>query len=387
MISLLHATRGTPERALATRKIWIDRADEPEKVEHIFGIQSDDMESIKAFTAANAYWWCTPPPPAWASSSVANWNVCAQFSTGDILVVIADDLTPPQGWDTQLRKLPDPTQKWSCYVPDSVRQDGLMCHPVLSRALYESLEYVFCPKYHGVFCDNDFTNRAMLKAPIYSVKGLQWQHDHPINGTREEDDVVKIQNSRHAYDFGSRVFSKMWPLSNIFHRSRGIVGDINEHMVRLAQLAAECDHVTEFGVRTGMSTYSFLHGLSDNPKAVLRSHDLHDFFNVYAIHNQLDIDWTFTQGSTLDIPMIEPTELLFIDTLHSYDQVKGELQKHGNQASKYIVFHDTVAFGAVGEDNGRGINEAIHAWMEINPHWKVAEHYENCNGLTILSRR
>jgi hypothetical protein len=51
------------------------------------------------------------------------------------------------------------------------------------------------------------------------------------------------------------------------------------------------------------------------------------------------------------------------------------------------VFHDTVAFGAVGEDNGRGINEAIHAWMEINPHWKVAEHYENCNGLTILARR
>ena len=35
MISLLHATRGTPERALATRKIWIDRADEEWQVEHI----------------------------------------------------------------------------------------------------------------------------------------------------------------------------------------------------------------------------------------------------------------------------------------------------------------------------------------------------------------
>lgn len=70
MISLLHATRGTPERALATRKIWIDRADDAAQVEHIFGIQSDDMESIKAFTAANAYWWCTPhlqrgPRQAW----------------------------------------------------------------------------------------------------------------------------------------------------------------------------------------------------------------------------------------------------------------------------------------------------------------------------------
>jgi hypothetical protein len=384
-ISLLHATRNTPQRALATKQIWIERATNPENVEHIFGIQVDDTESHLAFgeeDVANSQ-----PPPDWASSSVANWNAAAAISSGDILVVIADDLTPPQGWDEELQKLPAGTEEWACYVPDSFREDGLMCHPVLSRALYNKRGYVFHQNYYGVFCDNDFTTRTVLEAPILKVKGLKWQHDHPMNGTRPADAIVDLQNSKPAYQYGANAFVAQWPMINIFNRSRSIAGDINEHMLRLAQLARQCEHVTEFGVRTGMSTYSFLHGLSNKPNAKLRSYDLHDFFNVHGISSQLAIDWTFHQGSTLDAPTIEPTDLLFIDTLHTYAQVKGELEKHGNQARKYIVFHDTVAFGVVGEDNGTGINLAIQEFLRDNDHWQIVEHYENCNGLTVLARK
>jgi len=384
-ISLIHATRNTPVRALATKKIWLERATNPENVEHIFGIQSDDTESHLAFGEENVA--NSVPPPEWASSSVANWNAAAAISSGDILVVIADDLTPPQAWDEELQKLPAGSEEWACYVPDSLREDGLMCHPVLSRALYNKRGYVFHPSYFGVFCDNDFSVRALLEAPVLQVKGLKWQHDHPINGTRPTDAIVDLQNSERAYQYGVNAFVAQWPLINIFNRSRSIAGDINEHMLRLAQLARQCEHVTEFGVRTGMSTYSFLHGLSNKPNAKLRSYDLHDFFNVHGISSQLAIDWTFQQGSTLDAETIELTDLLFIDTLHTYAQVKGELEKHGNQARKYLVFHDTVAFGVLGEDNGTGINLAIQEFIRDNAHWRVAEHYENCNGLTVLARK
>jgi hypothetical protein len=103
-LTLLHATRGTPERALETRQTWLDRATCAERVEHIFGIQSDDDASVRAFI----YYphGVSVPPPDWASSSVANWNTAAALSTGEILIVIADDLTPPQGWDEQVEKLP-----------------------------------------------------------------------------------------------------------------------------------------------------------------------------------------------------------------------------------------------------------------------------------------
>jgi hypothetical protein len=85
ILSLLHATRGTPERALATRKVWLDRATHPDRVEHIFGIQSDDAASACSF--AEYSHGVSVPPPEWASSSVANWNAAAALSTGEILIV------------------------------------------------------------------------------------------------------------------------------------------------------------------------------------------------------------------------------------------------------------------------------------------------------------
>jgi hypothetical protein len=74
---------------------------------------------------------------------VANWNTAAALSTGEILLVIADDLTPPQGWDEQVEKLPAGDKEWACYVPDTVRSDGLMCHPILSRAALQQARICF----------------------------------------------------------------------------------------------------------------------------------------------------------------------------------------------------------------------------------------------------
>jgi hypothetical protein len=136
-----------------------------------------------------------------------------------------------------------------------------MCHPILSRALYNKRGYVFHPEYFGVFCDNDFTVRTQLECPILQVKGLEWNHDHPSNGTRVEDDVVRHQNSEAAYRYGATKMVEMWPMLTLFNRCRSVESDIHAHLLRLAQLARECNHVTEFGVRSGMSTFAFLHGL------------------------------------------------------------------------------------------------------------------------------
>jgi hypothetical protein len=385
-LTLLHATRGTPGRALETRQIWLDRATNPERVEHIFGIQSDDDASVRAFMDYSH--GVSVPPPEWASSSVANWNTAAALSTGEILIVIADDLTPPQGWDEQVEKLPAGDKEWACYVPDTVRSDGLMCHPILSRALYNKRGYVFHPDYFGVFCDNDFTVRTQLECPILQVKGLEWNHDHPSNGTRKEDDIVRHQNSEAAYRYGATKMVEMWPMLTLFNRCRSVESDIHAHLLRLAQLARECNHVTEFGVRSGMSTFSFLHGLSNKSRPILRSYDLGDPYNIFSLRPQLQVDWLFRHGSTLEADVIEETDMLFVDTLHTYGQVKGELDRHGNQARKYIAFHDTVSFGLVGEDYRQpGINLAIQEFMRDNPHWVLFEHYENNNGLTILARQ
>lgn len=163
--------------------------------------------------------------------------------------------------------------------------------------------------------------------------------------------------------------------------------DINEHLPLLSMLASQSIHVTEFGVRTGCSTLAFLHGLGSRTTATLRSYDINDHFGVYAAMSPFaPINWTFTCQSTLEIPPIEPTDLLFVDTLHRYSQVQGELALHGDSVRRWIVFHDTETFGTVGDDGGPGINEAISEWMAARPEWRQVYRTHRNNGLTVIER-
>jgi hypothetical protein len=139
--------------------------------------------------------------------------------------------------------------------------------------------------------------------------------------------------------------------------------DINEHLPTLRDLASECSTVTEMGVRWVVSTW----GLAEGRPKKLTSIDIQDPI-IYNID-------------------IEETELLFIDTWHVYEQLKVELERHGNKATKYLVFHDTVTFADVGETEGhKGLLPALEEFLEANPHWKIKIHYGNNNGLLVLER-
>jgi hypothetical protein len=154
-ISLLHATRGTPDRANATRESWLSRASDRSMIEHFWAIQAGDTTSTAL--DPDSIVAVTDDPPAWASSSIANWNAAAALATGDLLVVIADDLTPPIGWDDTLRVFlgnPNTASTQFCvYVADQLSNDGLLRHPIMSRALYQRRGFMFDPNYYGVFCD------------------------------------------------------------------------------------------------------------------------------------------------------------------------------------------------------------------------------------------
>ena len=169
-----------------------------------------------------------------------------------------------------------------------------------------------------------------------------------------------------------------------------VPSDINEHLNTLASYSKKCEHVTELGVRWVVSTWALASG---NPKK-LRSYDIEhpnnqgggDSFNqLLEAISETSIDFTFTEADDLTIE-IEETDLLFIDTWHVYDQLKKELELHGNKALKYIIFHDTVTFGEHGEGGGIGLMPAINEFLERNPQWQTKEHYQNNNGLLILER-
>jgi hypothetical protein len=112
----------------------------------------------------------------------------------------------------------------------------------------------------------------------------------------------------------------------------------------------------------------------------------------------------------LDVDM-EVTDLLFIDTLHVYGQLKRELAKHATNVKWRIVLHDTTIDGVGGqfvrfpkmfrsiehqlttvqkwtrEDTRSGLMRAVHEFLDAHPdEWVLVDQWTHNNGLTILQR-
>jgi predicted O-methyltransferase YrrM len=175
-------------------------------------------------------------------------------------------------------------------------------------------------------------------------------------------------------------------LLQAFHDACNTPSDINEHVSTLASLAKGCRSVTEFGVRGGVSTIGFLQGMRDSG-AVYTGYDLNPPPAKLAELAKLgQIVYTHTQQSTLTTAAIQPTDLLFIDTLHTHDQLLAELHRHGDQSQRWIVLHDTVTYGMFGEGGGWGLVPAFQEWLQENPHWKHSFTHQNNNGLTVMER-
>lgn len=162
--------------------------------------------------------------------------------------------------------------------------------------------------------------------------------------------------------------------------------DINEHMPTLYYYASQCKHITEMGVRNVVSTWAFLKSKPERIICydIIRSNNI-DIAITSAKENGIELQ--FHEKNVLAVE-IEETDLLFIDTLHQYEQLVQELKLHANKVRKYIIFHDTSKFAYTDELTGQsgGLWPAIEEFLEQTNEWQIKERYTNNNGLTIIQR-
>jgi len=158
--------------------------------------------------------------------------------------------------------------------------------------------------------------------------------------------------------------------------------DINENLPVLKKYAEQSDFIVELGVRYIVSTWALLAG---KPKQMLSVDIEHpsiygaDIFEVYTAAAEQGTEFEFTQRSSLDIVLPEH-DFLFIDTLHTKEQLSQELNLHSNKARKFIAFHDTHIAGLP------EMMEAVNEFLEQNKEWQIAEDHTNNNGLTVITR-
>lgn len=164
--------------------------------------------------------------------------------------------------------------------------------------------------------------------------------------------------------------------------------DINEHLPTLRRYAGFCQHVTEFGVRTIVSTWALI---AARPKFVVSYDQTHPgipaIAHVTNVAADAGVAFRFICADVRAI-QIDHTDLLFIDTYHTYNQLRAELSAHAANVDKYILLHDTMTFGHQGEAaSEKGLSFAIDEFLIAHPEWKTLEIFTNNNGLTVLAKK
>lgn len=184
--------------------------------------------------------------------------------------------------------------------------------------------------------------------------------------------------------------------------------DIHEHLPTLASYASLCTHITECGVRSGISSYALATGIVEKPGAKMIQVDpdtslASENFRVECERQGLPV--VYYNQSDLECPL-EPTDLLFIDTWHVYGQLTRELARWHSSVRKYIILHDTEVdkwrgetircggnveelsrqFGIPANEIARGLWPAVREFIAEHPEWTIQLQATNCNGLTVLAR-
>jgi len=161
--------------------------------------------------------------------------------------------------------------------------------------------------------------------------------------------------------------------------------DVWEHMETLREYSLQCPRSVEFGVYDCTTTWALLAG---HPQKLV-SYDLvrrPEVDEVEQAASDSTTKFTFVQGNTIDVE-IEETDLLFIDSHHSYAHLKRELELHADRVVKFIVLHDTTIFAETDQTyTGRGLWPAIEEFLAAKPEWKLRQRFTNCHGLTVLER-
>lgn len=173
------------------------------------------------------------------------------------------------------------------------------------------------------------------------------------------------------------------------------------HLPRMVDLVKEAAAktraccVVELGVGGGdQSTIAWLYALKNlGPNGALHCYDQNAPANLPDLHRlaaEQGTKFTFTRGDTLTAKS-QDCDILFVDTLHTKEQVAKELNIFASKTSQFIAFHDTEAFKRHGQflksnNDNTGVLDAVEEFVISNNAWGLKAHYLDDNGFLILAK-
>ena len=187
-----------------------------------------------------------------------------------------------------------------------------------------------------------------------------------------------------------------------------------DHLPVLRQLAKQCSSVTEVGKGQIHASWGLFQGLTESPFPAGSYLGIHRgtpsaafLKGIKEIVEGVQLSFRFWHVDDLQIDRLEPTDLLFLDSLSTYYHLSYELETFSSQVRKYIVVHNTdtpfghqndpAYQGSYSEYFSKGLSTkkdqikqglwpAVMDFLANHREWEMQEHRTNCGGLTILKR-
>lgn len=194
VISLIHPSRGRPEKAFDTMSEWALKAYIPNEsfsVEHILSLDNSEpylVEYKELFRPRRNVLMRDN------ESVVEATNHAAKSATGDILVYLSDDFKCPDNWGQLIiEQFQGVTTPMLLKVDDCLQNFGVrvLTIPIMNRALYEKLGYFFHPGYKSMFCDTDLYEVCDKNKWIKFAPQLKFPHEHVCNGKAPDDETYR----------------------------------------------------------------------------------------------------------------------------------------------------------------------------------------------------
>jgi hypothetical protein len=207
LFSLVHPSRQRVDRAAEAIREWHAGFSGKNQIEHLLSVDEDDawLEDYRALAQRAGVGLVVGRNRSLVDAA----NRAARAVAGDFLIVVSDDFGCPPGWDLALAGIAGERRDIAILVNDgSPTSSRLMTLPIVGRALYERLGFLYHPDYFSMFADDDITGTARARGALVAAPGLLFPHRHYSFGLAEADPTYLRQNALDKWWLGWRLFER-----------------------------------------------------------------------------------------------------------------------------------------------------------------------------------
>lgn len=180
MISIIHPSRGRPEKSYATIAQWSRHLVSFTDFEFIISLDDDDprLEDYKRVYLK------TDIILNKNRSCVDAINNAAKCAHGDVLIVVSDDTASFPGWPRDLLKELEGKSDYLLKTDDGI-QDYIVTMTVMDRKYYERDGFIYHPDFKHQFADTYLTCLADIRGRLI-FSNLKFPHLHYSHSSGKE---------------------------------------------------------------------------------------------------------------------------------------------------------------------------------------------------------